>query len=145
MKPILVVRGSYHFGDSPGIFQDATYVGHQLVLPVRKMWLDERADLFAFFFSTQDVETMGDWRGHRVTINGTEIGRIKNIGHTAGNTETIKLEIKRDDLLKLLSEKDNFSLGIELEKRHATPGISDDFVLTRIATSASLSVTLGWQ
>ena len=144
-KPILVVRGSYHFGDSPGIFQDATYVGHQLVLPLRKTWLDDRADVFAFYFSTEDVETVGDWKGHRVLINGAEIGRIKNHGHTAGNADTVRLDVKHDDLMRILDGKDNFTLTIELEKRHATPGISDDFVLTRISTSVGFSVALGWE
>ena len=144
-KPILVVCGSYHFGDLPGIFQASTYVGHQLVLPVRKAWLDERADQVAFYFSTHDVETLPAWRGHRVTINGTEIGRIKNHGHTAGDVDTTKLEIGLDALHKLLDGKDNFTLAIELEKRPTHPGESDDFVLTRIATSANLSVALGWR
>ena len=144
-KPCLVVSARYHFGDSPGIFQDATYVGHQLVLPVRKVWLDERTDQVAFYFSTTDVETLGDWRGHRVTINGTEIGRIKNHGHTAGDADTTKLDVTLDVLHKLLGQKDNFSLAIELEKRPATPGLSDDFVLTRFATSANFAVALGWR
>ena len=142
---ILVVSGSYHLGDNPGIFQNSTYVGHQLVLPVRKTWLDERADKFAFYFSTQDVETLGNLKGHRVTINGTDIGRIKNTGGTAGTSETMKLEVKRDDLLKILNEKDNFTLAIEYEKQLGMPGLGDDFVLTRIATSENLSVALGWK
>ncbi len=142
---ILVVSGSYHFGDNPGIFQNSTYVGHQLVLPVRKMWLDDRSDKVAFYFGTQDVETLGNWKGHRVTINGTEIGRIKNLSGTAGTAETVKLEVKRDDLLRLLNEQDNFSLAIEYEKQAAMPGMGDDFVLTRIATSETLSVSLGWK
>ena len=141
---VLVVSGSYHFGDNPGIFQNSTYVGHQLVLPVRKMWLDERADKVAFYFGTQDVETLGNWKGHRVTLNGTEIGRIKNHGGPAGMAETIKLEVKRDELIRLLDHKDNFSLAIEYEKQAAQPGFGDDFVLTRISTSESLSVALGW-
>ena len=141
---ILVVSGSYHFGDNPGIFQNSTYVGHQLVLPVRKTWLDERADKVAFYFGTQDVETLGNWKGHRVTINGKDIGRIKNHGGMAGTAETVKLEVKLDDLLMLLDQKDNFTLAIEYEKQPAMPGLGDDFVLTRIATSENLSVTLGW-
>ena len=142
---ILVVSGSYHFGDNPGIFQNSTYVGHQLMLPVRKTWLDERVEKVAFYFGTHDVETLGNWQGHRVTINGTEIGRIKNTGGTTGLAETIKLEVKKDDLLRLLNGKDNFTLAIEYEKQAAVHGLGDDFVLTRIATSESLSVSLGWE
>ena len=142
---ILVVSGSYHFGDNPGIFQNSTYVGHQLVLPLRKTWLDERADKMAFYFGTQDVETLGNWKGHRVTLNGTEIGRIKNTGGSTGMAETVKLDIKQDDLLKLLGGDDNFSLAIEYEKHATAAGMGDDFVLTRIATSENLSVSLGWK
>ena len=142
---ILVVSGSYHLGDNPGIFQNSTYVGHQLVLPLRKMWLDDRAEKVSFYFSTTDVETLGQWKGHRVTINGAEIGRIKNTGGTSGTAETMKVEVKLNDLVRLLDGQDHFTLAVEYEKQPATPGQGDDFVLTRIATSETLSVTLGWQ
>ena len=142
---ILVVSGSYHLGDNPGIFQNSTYVGHQLVLPLQKIWLDERADKVAFYFGTTDVETLGQWKGHRVMINGAEIGRIKNTGGMTGTAETIKLELSHQDLLKLLDGKDNFLLAIEYEKQPAQAGMGDDFVLTRIATSETLSVSLGWK
>ncbi len=142
---ILVVSGSYHFGDNPGIFQNSTYIGHQLMLPLRKTWMDDRAEKVAFYFGTTDVETLGKWKGHRAAINGTDIGRIKNISGTAGSAETTKLEVKRDDLLRLLDGKDNFTLAIEYEKQHEMPGLGDDFVLTRISTSENLSVTLGWK
>ena len=142
---ILVVCGSYHLGDNPGIFQNSTYVGHQLVLPVRKIWLDERAEKVAFYFGTHDVETLGQWKGHLVTINDTEIGRIKNTSGEAGMAGTSKIEVRRDDLLQILGGEDNFTLAIEYEKQPATPGLGDDFVLTRIATSETLSVTLGWK
>lgn len=144
-NPILVVSGSYHFGDNPGIFQNSTYIGHQLVLPARKTWLDDRAEKLAFFFSTTDVETLGNWRGHRVTLNGTDIGRIKNIGGTPGLPDTVKIEVSSDDLRRLLDGKDNFTLVIEYEKHPTIPGLGDDFVLTRIATSENWSVALGWK
>ena len=142
--PILVVCGSYHLGDNPGIFQNSTYVGHQLVLPLRKVWMDDRAEKVSFFVGTHDVETLGNWKGHRVSLNGTEIGRIKNTGGVVGAAETVKFEVRREDLLRILGEKDNFLLTVEYEKQAATPGLGDDFVLTRIATSETLSLALGW-
>ena len=142
---ILVVSGSYHLGDNPGIFQNSTYVGHQLVLPLRKIWMDDRADKVVFFFGTEDVETLGQWKGHRVTINGAEIGRIKNTGGTSGTAETMRIEIKLEEFLRILDGKDNFTLAIEYEKQPSMPGLGDDFVLTRIATSETISVALGWQ
>ena len=144
-NPILVLSGKYHFGDNAGVFQNATYIGHQLVLPVRKTWLDDKADTVAFYFSTHDVETWGDWKGHKVAINGTEIGRIKDVADTVGEIETTKLELTKAEFIKLLDRSDNFSLSIELEKQITLPGLADDFVLTRIATSDNLAVVLGWK
>jgi hypothetical protein len=141
---ILLISGSYHFGDNPGAFQNATYVGYQLVLPVRKIWLDERAEKLTFHFTTHDVETWGDWKGHKVSINGTEIGRIKEAGQ-AGASEITKLSLRRCEFVELLDGKDNFNLGIELEKQPAYPRLADDFVLTRIATSDNLALVLGWK
>ena len=144
-KSILVLGGSYHFGDNAGIFQGATYVGHKLTLPVRKTWIDDKAETIAFVFESHDVETWGTWKGHQVSINGSEIGRIKDKADTTGRVELTTLEVKKEDFLKLLNQKENFTLEIELERQAANPGLADDFVLTRIATSTNLVIVLGWK
>ncbi|WP_422929374.1 hypothetical protein [Singulisphaera sp. PoT] len=144
-KPILVISGNYHLGDNPGLFQDATYIGHQLVLPLRISWIDDKSDVMAFHFTTHDIETWGQRQGHRVSINGTEIGRLKDASDHAGLMEHIKIEIGKPAFLSLLNGDDNFTLAVELEKQADFPGLADDFVLTRIATSANLAVTIGWK
>jgi hypothetical protein len=52
-NPILMISGSYHFGDNAGIFQAATYIGYQLILPARKTWLDDKAEQVALIFATR--------------------------------------------------------------------------------------------
>ena len=142
---ILTICGDYHFGDNPGVFQNATYIGYQLVLPLRKTWIDGNSAKVVFMFETHDIETWGNWDGHKVAINGTEIGRIKDSGNSAGQTETVAIELSRTEFLRLLGSTDNFNLSIELEKQPASPGLADDFVLTRVATSDSLALALGWK
>lgn len=142
---ILVISGDYHFGDSPGIFQGATYVGHRLALPLRKQWINEEAESVAFLLLTHDVETWGQWQGHRVLINDVEIGRIKDSGDTSGQGEQTVITMKRVAFHKLLGGSDQFTLSVELERQVPSPGLSDDFVLTRIDTSADLAVSVGWK
>ena len=40
MDRILVITGDYHFGDNAGIFQEASYIGYCLKLPLRKTWIN---------------------------------------------------------------------------------------------------------
>src|SRR6185436_2080981 len=44
------------------------------------------------------------------------------------------------DLEKILSGKDNLVLSVELERQPTQPGLSDDFVLTRIETDGTLAL-----
>ncbi len=60
---VLVITGQYHLGDNPGVFQDATYVGNGLSLPLRRTWVNAGAPSVSFFFVTHDVETWGHWPG----------------------------------------------------------------------------------
>ena len=60
-----------------------------------------------------------------------------------GAAETTKISFRREDFLRLLAGKEAFTLAVELEKRPASPGPSDDFVLTRVATSSNLSLAPG--
>ena len=74
MTNILLIAGRYQLGNNEGLFQDAHDVGYGLELPFRKTWIDTDAKEIGFVFHTTDVETWGDWKGHRVAINGQEIG-----------------------------------------------------------------------
>lgn len=62
-----------------------------------------------FVFHTTDVETWGDWKGHRVAINGQEIGRLKDPSDTYGPAEVFTIKVPTATLEKILSGKDNFN------------------------------------
>ena len=98
MSPIVFVTGRYQLGNNPGLFQDALYIGHEINLPFRKTWLDTGAANIGLNIYTHDIETWGSWRGHKVAINGTEIGRLKDPDDRQGTIETFKLSVPRADL-----------------------------------------------
>jgi hypothetical protein len=145
MTPIVLITGRYQFGNDAGLFQDAVYVGFELSLPLTKTWLDPTAKDVVFIFYTHDVETWGHWNGHRVAINDTEIGRLKDPDDAQGTNEVFRLSVPVADLNNALGGKDTFLLSIELEVQPATPGLSDDFVLWRIETDGTFSARLGWK
>jgi hypothetical protein len=89
------------------------------------------------------VETWGDWKGHRVAINGQEIGRLKDPSDTYGPAEVFTIKVPTATLEKILSGKDNFVLSAELERQPTQPGLSDKLVLTRIETDGTLAASLG--
>ena len=93
MTNILLIAGRYQLGNNEGLFQDAHYVGYGLELPFRKTWIDTDAKEIGFVFHTADVETWGDWKGHRVAINGQEIGRLKDPSDTYGPAEVFTIKV----------------------------------------------------
>ena len=108
--------------------------GRRCPLPVTKTWIDDNSDSIEFLVSTTDIETWGDWEGHLVKINGTEIGRLKDAGNTMGREELFEISYPKADFLALLGGSDSFTLQVELERRSASVGFADDFVLSRIST-----------
>ena len=143
MGDILWLAGRYHLGDNPGVFQDAQYVGYALELPFRKTWIDETATTVKLIVTTLEVETWGAWSGHKVSINGVEVGRLKDQNDAQGSPERFELRIDRALLDGALAGKDTFILRVDLDIQPATPGMADDFILTRVA-SDGFAAKLGW-
>jgi hypothetical protein len=145
VTPIVFVTGRYQLGNDPGVFQDAIYVGHELSLPFKSIWIDPAAASIGLTFYTHDVETWAEWQGHRVAINGTEIGRLKDPDDKQGVNEVFHLSIARHDLEQALNGKDTFLLTITLGELDTAPNLSDDFVLWRIESDGSFAAHLGWK
>jgi len=145
MTPIVLITGRYQLGNDAGIFQDALYIGFELKLPFTKTWIDSSATDITFIFYTHDVETWGTWIGHRVSINGVEIGRLKDPDDVQGASEVFRLVVPRTTLDSALGGKDNFVLTVELEREPAMPGLADDFVLWRIESDGTFAASLGWK
>jgi hypothetical protein len=145
MTDILWVAGRYQLGNDPGLFQDAAYVGQGLALPFKKTWIDPNATVVKLIIHTTDVETWGNWSGHAVLINNIEVGRLKDPTDTMGSIERFELSIPVSTMNAALGGKDEFALRVELEIQPAQPGLSDDFVLTRIASDESFAAKLGWK
>ena len=144
LPPIVFVTGRYQFGNNPGLFQDALYIGHELTLPFRKTWLDDGAASFGVNVYTHDIATWGQWLGHRLSINDVEIGRLKDPDDRQGTTEVFRLAVPRSTIEAALGGNDTFTLAIELDVQPARQGLSDDFVLTRIESDGTFAASLGW-
>jgi hypothetical protein len=145
MTPIVLITGRYQFGNDAGLFQDALYIGFELKLPFTKTWIDPNAIDVTFSFYTHDVETWGTWKGHRVSINDVEIGRLKDENDVQGTSEVFRLVVPRATIDTALAGNDNFLLSVELDVQPSSPGLSDDFVLWRIETDGTFAARLGWK
>jgi hypothetical protein len=145
MTSIVLVTGRYQIGNDPGVFQDAIYVGFELKLPFTKTWIDPNASSITFTFYTHDVETWGTSKGHRVSINNVEIGRLRDPIDVQGASEICSISVPRTTIESLLATDDNFLLSIELELPLQGPGLADDFVLWRIETDGTFAARLGWK
>lgn len=145
MTPIVLITGRYQLGNDAGIFQDALYVGFELKLPFTKTWIDSSATDITFTIYTHDVETWGSWLGHPVSINGVEIGRLKDPNDVQGTSEVFQLIVPRSKVESALAGKDKFILSVALELQPPSPGMEDDFVLWRIETDGTFAARLGWK
>jgi len=142
---ILWASTRYHLGNNPGLFQDAQYVGHALRLPFQKTWIDGEAAAVRLIFHTRDVETWAGRRGHKISINDVEIGRLSDGGSARGDTEAFELTIARPLLDEALSGRDQFIVAVDLELDPDHPGLADDFVVTRIESDGTFAARLGWR
>lgn len=129
---VILVSGSYHLGNNPGIFQGAKFVGLGLALPATVTWKPS-ADEVAFIIHTHDVESWGGQGGHALTVNGHKLGEIKDINNSAHPHEVSTIRVARTELENALGGNDYFRLGIDLNVGNP-PSLSDDFVLTRVET-----------
>ncbi len=141
---VLVLAGQYHLGDNAGLFQDATFVGYTLALPLTVTLDTEDADGVTFQIETHDIETWGsdDWLGHPVRLTrrdeDIEIGRLKDPNDQIGRLEIFRLTIARTEIERLLGgQSGSVVLTLEVEKHGANLGLSDDFVLTRIEVTGA--------
>ncbi len=128
---ILILDGSYHLGDNFGVFQSSTYIGLKLALPLKQTWINPDVDVVSFVFSTTDVETWGNWLGHKVSINNTEIGRLKDPNNSSGSSEEFVIDIEKSTYIQLLGGVKNFVLEIELDRQEAMPGRAIGFKLNQ--------------
>ncbi len=139
---ILIIDGSYHLGNNAGLFQSSSFIGLKLALPLKQIWLNPEAENVSFIISTTDIETWGDWKGHKVSINDTEIDRLKDTNNAHGSREQFIIDLPKNRYLELLAGTDNFVLEVSLDRQESMPSFSDDFRLIRIA-SRNLAATIG--
>lgn len=141
---VLVLAGQYHLGDNAGLFQDATFVGYTLALPLTVTLDRENADGVTFQIETHDIETWDsdNWLGHPVRLTGQgenlEVGRLKDPNDQDGRLEVFRLTIARPEIERLLGGQSGSAvLTVEVEKQGSILGLSDDFVLTRIEVTGA--------
>lgn len=131
--PTPLFECNFQLGDNPGAFPASTYIGLKLSLPVKVVSILDAADSVHFVVSTSDLETWGDWEGHKVSVNGSEIGRLNDALDGQGSPETFDIGCPKADFLALLGGANSFELEIELQRKLSAPGLSDDFILCGIS------------
>jgi len=123
-----IVNGPFHFGDTPGAFQEAPFVGLEKAFSLEIASID--ADPLALTIYTRYIETRGGGPGHEVLINDTRVGYLQNINGQDGTSKTHSLPFSRLALTTILGASTQFQLRIKVQ--HHPGGLDDDFVLDRI-------------
>lgn len=141
----LVLTGTYHLGDNPGLFQEATFIGYALAIPLIVTLDPSVAADVVLVVETHDLETWDpdNWHGHRVSMTGRggvcEVGRLKDPDGAQGRVEVSRFTVLRSEVERVLGSAGSVVLTFEVEKQAALPGLVDDFVLTRIEIGGALA------
>lgn len=141
---IIVLEGSYQFGNNIGVFQDATYVGFEMHLPIHVSWINDQVSEVTFIFKTHDIETWADWQKHEVWIGNTSLGSFRDNQNSGGTHEVFHFALDRQQAETIMPAGSNVILKIITGYDQAQPGMSDDFVLTRIDTR-DIAIQIGWR
>lgn len=136
--------GALNLGDTPGVFQDSSFVGLLLQIPVNISYLPEGKEYVELMLVTDEVEIFNQ-KVHYVYFDwivgnplSKPIGQIDDI--------VIIPDLPEFHLLKI--ETKNLQLGnhtITIVVNTETPqGLKDDFVLRRIDASNDIGAKIGF-
>jgi hypothetical protein len=150
----LVWRGGLHFGDAPGIFEDAHFVGlaGEWPLTLRKFDPhDGRDGTIALRLEAENVNILGSSSGHQLSVIGfvpdarsSQRWRrrpIPVIGSDRLSSDAHELEVA------IPSDAATLYLSVRLEvDTSVAPGLFNDFVVRRLALkSATHYSSFGFQ
>lgn len=141
----MIWSGSLNLGDTPGVFNDASFAGLLLQIPVTITYIqDEAKEPVRFLLETTEVEIFGEKR-HAVYWDWTPgqvfpgpVGFIDDTDQVPGKPEFHILEIPAEQ-----AGTGQHSITIVVNPE-VPAGLRDDFVLRRIEAHESVGAKVGW-
>lgn len=140
----IVWSGALNFGDTPGVFNNAQFVGLLVQIPVKLTFVPDDDAPIRFLLQTTDVEIFNDkkhpvfWDWDAGTPFPTPVGFIDD-------TELIPA---RPEFHELLIPKDTAAIGLHTitiqVNSEVSAGFKDDFVLERIEVHNTIGAKIGW-
>lgn len=140
----MVWSGALNFGDTPGVFTNAQFVGLLVQIPVTLTFVPDDDSPIRFLLRTTDVEIFNDkkhpvyWDWTPGASLPTPVGFIDDTDLIPGRPEYHQLSIPHDDA----------PLGPHTITMHVNPevsaGLKDDFVLERIEAHNTIGAKIGW-
>lgn len=140
----MVWSGSLNFGDTPGVFTNAQFVGLLAQIPLTLTFVPDGDEPINFLLRTTDVEIFNNKR-HPVYWDWTPgepfptpVGFIDDTELIPGRPEDHQLSIPRGES----------TVGPHTITIHVNPevsaGLKDDFVLERIEADNNIGAKIGW-
>lgn len=140
----MIWSGALNFGDTPGVFTNAQFVGLLVQLPITITYLPDGVDPVQFQLVTTDVEIYND-KSHPVYWDWVPgqpfpppVGYIDDSVPIPDHPELHRLSIPRAD-----AETGPHNLAIVVNPE-VSAGLKDDFVLERIEAHNTIGAKIGW-
>lgn len=140
----MVWSGALNFGDTPGVFTNAQFVGLMVQIPVTLTFIPDGVLPIRMLLRTTDVEIFNEkkhpvyWDWAPGTGLPTPVGFIDDIELIPGRPEFHQLSIPHAAA----------TLGAHTITIIVNPdvpaGLKDDFVLDRIEADDSIGAKIGW-
>ncbi|MDJ0745529.1 MAG: hypothetical protein QNJ32_19495 [Xenococcaceae cyanobacterium MO_167.B27] len=141
----IVWSGALNFGDTPGVFTNAQFVGLLVQIPVTLTFVQDNDDTpVRFLLQTTDVEIFNNkkhpifWDWNPGTPLPTPIGFIDDTELIPGHPEFHELSVAKD-----AATMGPHTITIQVNPE-VSAGFKDDFVLERIEAENSIGVKIGW-
>jgi hypothetical protein len=140
----LVWTGSLNFGDTPGVFNDAQFVGLMAQIPITITFIPEGVDSIELLLMTTEVEVFEEkrhpvfWDWNAGDALPQPVGYIDDRDLIPGRPEYHVLTIPSD-----LASIGKHWITI-LVNADVQAGLRDDFVLRRIEAGENIGVKIGW-
>ncbi len=140
----MVWSGALNFGDTPGVFTNAQFVGLLVQIPVTLTFIPDDDSPIRFLLRTTDVEIFNDkkhpvyWDWTPGNPLPTAVGIIDDTDLIPGHPEYHQLSVPHAD-----APLGPHSITI-LVNPEVSAGLKDDFVLERIEAHNTIGAKIGW-
>ena len=136
--------GALNFGDTPGVFNNAQFVGLLIRVPVTLTFVPNDDSPVRFLLRTTDVEIFNDkrhsvyWDWEPGSVLPAPVGYIDDVELIPGLPEYHELTVPKDD-----AATGTHTITV-LVNPQVSEGMKDDFVLERIEAHDSIGASIGW-